>query len=308
MPAMSPANSTNVRSFARLAGLRVAFGIGAILRPEATVRRACALFCTPLPASGRRAQTADAGDARIGELTQAGQRLRTYAWGDPANAPYVLFAHGWSSHATRFLPWVPCLRDAGYAVVAFDQPAHGHSSGKRATLPAFAEALLAVGAHFGPAAAVVGHSLGGAAAAAALARGLRAERAVLIGPAADPVDAAMRFACLVGLPERLCRRMISNFEARLGIAFDAFRAQRTAPRIGCPALIVHDLEDAEVPWSEGERYARHWPRSRLLTTRGLGHNRIAQDAQVIDAALRFLQGEPVGERVVSSPNLPYGVC
>jgi hypothetical protein len=29
---------------------------------------------------------------------------------------------------------------------------------------------------------------------------------------------------------------------------------------------------------------------------------------VINAALRFLQGEPVGERVVSSPNLPYGFC
>jgi hypothetical protein len=73
-------------------------------------------------------------------------------------------------------------------------------------------------------------------------------------------------------------------------------------------LIVHDVEDREVPWSEGERYARFWPESRLLSTRGLGHNRVADDAGVITAALRFLQGEPVGERVVSSPNLPYGFC
>jgi hypothetical protein len=71
-------------------------------------------------------------------------------------------------------------------------------------------------------------------------------------------------------------------------------------------LIVHDLEDREVPWSEGERYARYWADARLLSTQGLGHNRIAGDETVIAAALRFLRGEAVGERVVSSPNLPYG--
>jgi hypothetical protein len=29
---------------------------------------------------------------------------------------------------------------------------------------------------------------------------------------------------------------------------------------------------------------------------------------VIGDALRFLRGDMVGERLVSSPNLPYGVC
>jgi pimeloyl-ACP methyl ester carboxylesterase len=102
--------------------------------------------------------------------------------------------------------------------------------------------------------------------------------------------------------------MIAGFEADLGIAFDDLQAHRTAPRIGCPALVVHDLEDREVPWSEGERYARHWRHARLLSTRGLGHNRIAQDAAVIAATLRFLRGECVGDREVSSPKLPYGIA
>jgi len=133
-----------------------------------------------------------------------------------------------------------------------------------------------------------------------------AERAILIAPSADPVAAAFRFAQLVGLPGRLCRRMIDGFERRIGMGFADFQAHRNAPRIARPALIVHDLDDREVPWSEGERYARFWADSRLLSTRGLGHNRIADDAGVIAAALRFLHGEPVGERVVSSPNLPFG--
>ena len=101
--------------------------------------------------------------------------------------------------------------------------------------------------------------------------------------------------------------MFCSFEqATCGVAFDDLQAHNQRAVIARPALIVHDVEDREVPWSEGERYARYWPDSRLLSTQGLGHNRIADDAGVIAAALRFLHGETVGDRVVSSPNLPYG--
>ena len=46
----------------------------------------------------------------------------------------------------------------------------------------------------------------------------------------------------------------------------------------------------------------------MISTRGCGHNRIADDPGVIAATLRFLRGEAVGERVVSSPNLPFGLA
>jgi len=69
---------------------------------------------------------------------------------------------------------------------------------------------------------------------------------------------------------------------------------------------VHDLADREVPWAEGERYARHWPDARMMTTTGLGHHHIVDDASVIAASIGFLRGNIVGERIVSSPNLPYG--
>ncbi|GAB3303213.1 alpha/beta hydrolase [Luteimonas notoginsengisoli] len=288
--------------------LRTSFLLGSLLRPQATLRRAGDLFCTPFPSSRARALAAPTGQAAEADLELDGQRIHTYVWGDPRSQPYVLFAHGWSSHGTRFLPWVERLHECGYAVVAFDQPAHGRSGGRRATLPEFARTLAEVGRRFGPAAALVGHSLGGAAAAIAMARGLAVERAVLIAPAADPVDAALRFARVVGLPMRLGRRMVAMFESMVGTSFDEFQAHRNAPRIGSPALIVHDLDDREVPWAEGERYARYWPDARLLSTRGLGHNRIAQNEDVIVATMRFLRGEAVGQRVVSTPALPYGIA
>ncbi|MDB6163395.1 MAG: alpha/beta hydrolase fold family protein [Xanthomonadaceae bacterium] len=298
--------STIVRNAATLGALRLTFRFESLLAPDAAIRRAGRIFCTPFASSRSRALHARLDGACETTLVIGGLPIEIYTWGDPSIQPYVLFAHGWYSHCTRIQSWVAPLRDAGYALVAFDQAGHGKSGGRLATLPGFTDLLMDIGRRHGPAAAVIGHSLGGAATAAALVRGLDAQRAILIAPAADPVDAAFRFARFVGLPGYLCRRMIAGFEQRIGIPFADFQAHRNAPRIARPALIVHDVGDREVPWAEGERYARFWADSRLMSTQGLGHNRIADDAGVITACVRFLSGEAVGERVVSSRNLPYG--
>ena len=129
---------------------------------------------------------------------------------------------------------------------------------------------------------------------------------MLIAPPADPLVMAEQFAGMIGMARHLSRRMFARFERSLRFSVEDLQAQHLAPAIARPALIVHDLEDREVPWSEGERYARFWGGARLLSTRGLGHNRVVDNAGVIDAALRFLRGEAVGDRVVSSPYLPYG--
>lgn len=306
MRRLRPKISTIVRTQLSHAALRAAFAVGSLVAPEMTIRRAARLFCTPFASTRRRALAAPALGAREEGLDVDGVHLAVYVWGDPHAQPYVLYAHGWSSHGTRVAPWLAPLREAGYAVVAFDQQAHGRSDGERTTLPDFACHLLAVGRRYGPAAAVLGHSLGAAAAAVALANGLQADRAVLLAPPADPLVMAERFAVMVGMARYLGRRMFALFERRMRFAVEDLQAQHLAPRIARPALIVHDLEDREVPWSEGERYARFWRDARLLSTTGLGHHRIAENPAVIDAALRFLRGEQIGDRVVSSPNLPYG--
>ena len=137
--------------------------------------------------------------------------------------------------------------------------------------------------------------------------GLVAERTVLIAPAADPLAAADRFGRAVGLAQSLRRHLFDEFEKRFRIPAAGLQAHLDPQYIARPALVVHDIEDREVPWAEGERYARYWPQARLLSTTGLGHHRIAAHPEVIADALRFLAGETVGERVVSSPNLPFGI-
>ena len=279
-----------------------------IVAPRTAAQRGVDLYCTPAPADTPALVTRDDGNPTLSMLKVDGNDLATYAWGDPALQPYVLLAHGWSSHSMQHLPWVEALRAAGYAVVAFDQQAHGRSSGGKATLPDFVCNLLAVGWRHGRAAAVIGHSLGGAAVALALKHGLEADRAILIAAQADPEEALGRFATAHGLTGDVHRRMVALLESNTGVAMEELQAHRNVRHLARPALVVHDIEDREVPWSDGERYVRHWPHSRLLTTCGLGHHGVAEDPTVIAASIRFIHGEQVGERIVSSPNLPFGLA
>lgn len=306
MATVSTQKSTTVRSSPVPWSIRAAVSLGSVFAPQHTAERALDLFTTPMGSSRSRAAKAELGGARMQRIKVAGEAIAIYAWGEVGEQPTVLLSHGWSSFALRFLPWVQMLRAEGYAVLAFDQPGHGRNSPAKITLPGFADTVLAVGQHFGPFAAAIGHSLGGAAIAVALRDGLRADRAVLIAPAADGAAASRRFARAIALPEDLRAAMQKRLERQTGREMEALAIHRVAPHLAQPALIVHDLADADVPWEEGERYARFWPDARLMSVQGLGHHKIVNDELVIAAGRDFLRGRVVGERVVSTQALVYG--
>ena len=81
----------------------------------------------------------------------------------------MLVIHGWASRTEYMKPLIESFRDAGYRVVALDLPGHGHSSGRRLTMLHALDAARVAGEWFGPFAAIVGHSFGGAVAANAVA-------------------------------------------------------------------------------------------------------------------------------------------
>ncbi|CAM5475082.1 alpha/beta hydrolase [Rhodanobacter lindaniclasticus] len=290
----------------KLTTVRTGFLLGGRLAPQRTVNRAARLFATPFASSRSRA-LAVRGDADMqrGELRVGGETVATYVWGDPMNQPYALLAHGWSSFGLRFLPWVARLRELGFAVVTFDQPGHGLSSGKLCTLPEFIATIRAVGARYGDAALAVGHSLGGAAVAFAQDESWHADRLILVAPAADMKAAAGRFFRFMRLGDYLRQPFYDWLLRRTGVSIEQLQVHRHLPALGQPALIVHDLDDVDVPWGEGERYAQFWPGARLLTTQGLGHRRVLDAPEVIEAALAFTRGEEIGTRVIGTPNLSF---
>ena len=247
--------------------------------------------------------------ARRSWLRLQDRTLKLGLWGDPDRQPFVLLAT--STHATdaaSFAPWMAELTAAGYAVVSFERARWPAGRQMPATLPDLSRDLVAIGERFGRADAVIGHSIGASAAVLAMTEGLEADRLILLSAQADPRDAVERLARRIGFGEPVGRHLATMLEDRMGRTLDELQAHRIAPAIGTPALVVHDLLDDEVPWAEGERFARLLPSSRLLTTLDLGHHGVLGDARVMRDCMRFLAGDAVGDRVVSSPNLPYGVA
>lgn len=304
-----PKNSTNVRSNIdwalrlKVLGLR----LRALWPTPGAVRDAVRWFCTPYPGTRARALRADPGGARQ-QVIQAGtDRWMSYVYGDPTRQPYVLCAHGWSSFGQRFQRWVAPLQDAGYALVCFDHLAHGRSSGDAVTLPGFAEGVLAVGLHYGAPALAIGHSLGGAAVALAQARGLNASRLLLLAPAAEGESALQRFVSHLGLSQTLPQRMQALLEQQTGIPMRDCRAEAATPHIRVPTLVIHDLADADVAWGEGERYALQIPGARMLTVSGLGHHRVVDAPEVLEAGLGFLAGAHPGEHLQAARALSRGL-
>ncbi len=291
----------------KLGIMRASFALGGHFAPRRTVDRAARLFATPYASSRSRARAANREvEVRRCQVAVGGQNIATYVWGEPTREPYALLVHGWSSFGLRFLPWVARLRQAGLAVVTFDQPGHGCSTGELCTLPDFVNTILSIGKRYGIPAMALGHSLGGAALTLAQGETWHAERVVVIAPAADMSLQAERFMRYMRLGEHLRDRFFGWHERTTGVNVRDLEVRRHLPSLGLPCLIVHDLDDREVPWGDGELYARHWHNARLLTTHGLGHHRVLDAPDVIEAVLGFVRGESRGVRVVGSPNLPYG--
>src|SRR6185503_7869404 len=227
------------------------------LAPELAAAAAERLFLTPPRPRYAGASALDLIDAKSRLIEHKGRAIATWEWGGrgASDAPTVLLAHGWGGNASQMRPFVYPLLSAGYRVIAYDQPAHGVSGGKLTGLPDFADVFTELAWHYGRVKAVIGHSLGGAAAALAHGRGLPLESVVLIAPPADMVGFSRRFARWYWMPEAIRRSMQAAIEERYGVRWDDLDTAKLAPRLGARALVIHDRDDRIVPWTQGARVA-----------------------------------------------------
>jgi pimeloyl-ACP methyl ester carboxylesterase len=268
--------------------LRAVFRTVGSVAPGVAARWAETIFCRPPRHEPRPSEETFLATGERLTINIDAERLAVWSWGA---GPTVLLAHGWGGRAGRFSAIAGALIEAGFTVVLFDAPAHGASSGQQASLPQFARALRAVAAAVGPVHGLIGHSLGGAAVSLAMHQGLAAERAVLLAPPADVFLFSHAFAEHLHVPHRARRAMQQNLESRLQISWKELHIPTLARGIRTPALIVHDTDDPDVPFSHGQEIAEAWPGAMLLSTSGLGHRGIVRNPEVIRRLVHFLQGD-----------------
>ncbi len=215
-----------------------------------------------------------------------GRPLAVYAWGA---GPVVLLLHGWNGRGTQLGAFMPALVAAGFRVVAIDAPGHGRSPGHETNIPEINAAIQAVTRVCGPLAAVIGHSFGVVCALYAVREGLEVKRIVAIAPPAEMRELARRFCAALGLSSTAQADFYGRLEARFGAdLWDRFSPTALARQVDLPGLVIHDEDDSDVPWQDGEAVARAWPGAQFVRTTGLGHRRILRDPEVIARATAFI--------------------
>jgi pimeloyl-ACP methyl ester carboxylesterase len=273
-------HSTNVR----FPALRALTGLLVRLAPGLAVAFAERLFFTPPPPRRSRGLHA-LGEAEPVRVVVDGREVAAWRWG---RGPAVALLHGWGGRAAQLTAFVPPLLARGFSVVALDAPGHGRSGRGLSSGVKFARALRATSDAVGGVHGVVAHSLGAVATAFAMREGLRVSRAVFLGAAADPPRWALDFAARLGLPAELVDAMRLRSEKRIGLPWQDLCIPALGRGAEAPLLVVHDRDDADVPFADAEAIVAAWPDATLVETKGLGHNGVLRDPGTIARAVEFL--------------------
>ncbi|MDD5250834.1 MAG: alpha/beta fold hydrolase [Rhodocyclaceae bacterium] len=232
-----------------------------------------------------------------------------FAWFVPAaaagKAPAAIALHGWGGNAETMLPLLKPLHAAGFAVVLFDARCHGRSDLDDFTsLPRFAEdchhVMNWLQRH--PAVepsriALIGHSVGAAAALLVSARRDDVAAVVSLAAFAHPATMMRRYLAARHIPYRPLGWLVLGYVQRvIGHRFDAIAPLTVIAKVRCPTLLVHGTADATVPVAEAQAIfdARAGDHVKLKIVSG-SHDDFGDERDVageIADLVAFLQAAP----------------
>lgn len=282
-----------------LGWLRLIFFVLQAVAPAAAERRAFVVWCTQPPgARNRHDHRPYLGDV-VRLPVPSGGEIAVEVWG---GGPVVYLVHGWGGWRGQLGAFVGPLVASGHRVVAVDAPGHGDADPGafgpgRGSAMEMIEALRAAGEEFGPAAAVVAHSLGCTIAGQVVSSSLTAKRMVLVAPANGFDELLDSFATTLWFNERTRRGLREAIELLVEQPIAVFDVVPLGVDGGMPdTLVVHDSGDSEAPHRTGAAIAATWPNARLVTTEGLGHYRILYAPATVASAVEHITGRvPVEE-------------
>lgn len=243
------------------------------------------------PGTVRASEQATHEKARRDHIVVNGKDVAVYVWG--SGEPVVLLVHGWRSRASRFSPLVESMMAEGRTIVSFDAPGNGASSGSRTDVFEYARAIQLLGLRYGPFDAIIGHSFGVLAAFQALREGLAVGRLVSIAGVYSFEHVFDTFVRLIGLRPKGVLRLRQKIERSpywehpfaWGELLSEIGSAGSAPSL----LVVHDRFDPVAEIKQAGLIAHGHPGAKhVVFTRGLGHNRILADPQVLKEVAEFV--------------------
>ncbi len=231
--------------------------------------------------------------ARIDSIIVNNKQVKIFDWGVKGN-PVIVMVHGWSGRATQFFKLIKPLVENGYHVVAFDAPAHGLSEGKNTNIKEFYEVLSHIENNIGKIKVGVGHSFGGVSLLYAKKEGLNIDSIIMIGSPTIGEDILTAFRKKINASPRTSIALRKMVISRFNLDFEEITACELAKKISIENhLIIHDKDDAEVPYQNAEALKSVNPQAKLILTNGLGHTRILRDDAVVESILKFVDSSVI---------------
>jgi len=269
--------------------IRTKFRILSSISKRKAAERAFLLFCTPqyrnrkeLPPLFEKAEKLEFG--------LQGNTVKGYRW-NRNGGKKALILHGFESTVVNFENYVEGLVNKGYEVLAFDAPAHGHSSGKYITLILYKDMLHFIHQRFGPFDAYIAHSFGGLTLSLTLEEigNNSEEKIVFIAPAAETKTAIDNFFKFLRLPRSVRPEFENIIEEMGGHPANWYSISRIAPKISAQVLFLQDKDDDLTPLTDVEPIMKkNYPNFRFVISEGLGHSRIYRDENSFRTIMDFL--------------------
>ena len=261
-------------------------GLFGRIAPKAAARLVADLIARP---RGRNpTQPWELATGTVGREVELRTGLHARSWGE--TGPLVLALHGWRGRTTQFRPLAAALLERGMQTLALELPGHGVSVGDSATPRQIGELLVEVERIVGPVHAAIGHSFGGAALGAGLVYGFRPKRLVIVSAPTRVSRIPVLLAKTAGLPPPAMKEFVKLLDHDAGRPSADLDLVSTAPPAGIPGLLIHDLEDAVIPYTEAQALANSWPSVKVMTTKGKGHRDILSAPDVLRAIVAFVEG------------------
>ena len=247
------------------------FNTLAVFSTRKAAIKAYLLFCTPRRGRVLPIQEEFLREAAHERITVEGIEIQTYRW--EGEGRKVLLLHGWESNTYRWRNLIGFLKKARYEILAFDAPAHGHSSGKLLNVVKYTTCTRHLVQRYTPD-FLIGHSMGGLTAVyhQYLYPENSLKKIVTIGSPSDLQDLMMQYQKIVRFNNRVLQALDKYLKERFGFGIRDFSTAEYAKKLDIKGLLIHDELDTIAPYRASEKVHRNWKGSKLVTTRGFGHS------------------------------------
>ena len=300
-------NSTNDRiNYFRQLATRIMLKLFWSISPTMTKRFVKSHFFKPTDYQTSVEEERILGNGQKYQIDIHGKTIQVWKWGE---GPGILFVHGWNGRGIQFYRFFKLLRKAGLAIITFDAPGHGESTGKTSSYFEWTDAVRAIltSPHDFSISGIIAHSLGGSAVINALSKEKVSLPTVLVAPALKLKQVLFNTFNLYGIPSVIYKNVIEEFERRFGYTLDGDNPSNLISQVDTNLLIVHDQQDGTIPFLDSKEIAKTLPTVILHETDGLGHKKILADRKIVKMITEYFITQSMAVQMQHSDLVPAPV-